>query len=172
VSQLKSLGEQVAKVWQLNVNIVNILVKMQDSPTPALQYTWFQSPVRFEDALGRVFPIPSEFDWPKVEAIITAHFSTGPGHAKVASGEYELFDPLDSREIISESSFTMLRPGSSLTMAFIVGRYRHAFNETTERCPRPGCSSSSFNPSDGIREWYRTLLQAMYAGRLPLLIYS
>lgn len=124
---------------------------MQESPTPALRYTWFQAPVKFEDALGRVFPIPSEFDWLKIEGIILAHFSTGPGHAKVAAGEYELFDPLDSSGVISKSSFDGLRPGMSLTMAFIIGRYSHAFSGN-ERCPRPGCRSSAFTLSDGGKQ--------------------
>jgi hypothetical protein len=32
-------------------------------PDPDIRYTWAQAPVRFEDALGRVIPIPSEYDW-------------------------------------------------------------------------------------------------------------
>jgi hypothetical protein len=31
--------------------------------SPDLRFTWVQDPVRFEDALGRVIPIPSEYDW-------------------------------------------------------------------------------------------------------------
>lgn len=27
------------------------------------RHTWAQAPVKFEDALGRVFPVPSEYDW-------------------------------------------------------------------------------------------------------------
>jgi hypothetical protein len=27
------------------------------------RHTWAQDPVRFEDALGRIFPVPSEYDW-------------------------------------------------------------------------------------------------------------
>ena len=30
---------------------------------PDLRFTWVQAPVRLEDALGRVIPIPSEYDW-------------------------------------------------------------------------------------------------------------
>jgi hypothetical protein len=32
-------------------------------PDPDIRHTWAQAPVRFEDALGRVMPIPSEYDW-------------------------------------------------------------------------------------------------------------
>ncbi|OCK74274.1 hypothetical protein K432DRAFT_430119 [Lepidopterella palustris CBS 459.81] len=151
IPQLKTLVEQVAKIWHSNARVVSLLVKLQESPTPALQYTWFQAPVKFEDALGRVIPIPSEFDWLKVESIIVAHFSTGSGHAKVAAGEYELFDPLNRSEVISKSNFTGLRPGMSLTMAFIIGRYSHALGGF-ERCPRPSCQSSAFTSSDGGKQ--------------------
>jgi len=63
IPQLKMLVEQVSRVWQLNTRVLSLLDRLQESPSPALQYTWFQAPVKFEDALGRVFPIPSEFDW-------------------------------------------------------------------------------------------------------------
>ena len=36
---------------------------LQNLPDPDLRHTWAQAPVRFEDALGRVIPIPSEYDW-------------------------------------------------------------------------------------------------------------
>lgn len=46
------------------MQIMDILVKQQVSGKPPdVQHTWFQIPVRFEDALGRVIPIPSEYNW-------------------------------------------------------------------------------------------------------------
>ncbi len=33
------------------------------APQPNTRYTWAQAPVRFEDALGRVIPVPSEYGW-------------------------------------------------------------------------------------------------------------
>jgi hypothetical protein len=33
------------------------------APKPDLDHTWAQAPVKFEDALGRRFLIPSEYDW-------------------------------------------------------------------------------------------------------------
>jgi hypothetical protein len=36
---------------------------LQKLPDPDIRHTWAQAPVRFEDALGRVMPIPSEYDW-------------------------------------------------------------------------------------------------------------
>jgi hypothetical protein len=35
----------------------------ENPPPPCLRYTWIQAPVKFEDALGRIMPIPSEYDW-------------------------------------------------------------------------------------------------------------
>ncbi|KAF2655323.1 hypothetical protein K491DRAFT_433694 [Lophiostoma macrostomum CBS 122681] len=152
VPQIKALALQVSRVWQTNTHIISILVRMQEAPVPALQHTWFQTPVKFEDALGRVFPIPSEFDWPKIIAIIEVHFAEGPGHQKIAAGEYELFDPLNRNEVISPLSFEGLRPGMSLTLAFVIGKYHDAI-ERTGRCPRPGCRSQSIRTQDdGAKE--------------------
>ena len=50
---------------------------MQDRPiSPDLRYTWFQEPVRFEDALGRVIPIPSGYNW-GVSSLVQALTSRG-----------------------------------------------------------------------------------------------
>jgi hypothetical protein len=38
----------------------NVLNKI---PSPDIRHTWAQAPVKFEDALGRVIPVPSEYDW-------------------------------------------------------------------------------------------------------------
>lgn len=63
-SQLKTLLDLASKVWQSDLQIMTFMVKLQTtSPSPELRYTWVQEPVRFEDALGRVIPIPSEYNW-------------------------------------------------------------------------------------------------------------
>ncbi|KAN0096621.1 hypothetical protein V8E51_015426 [Hyaloscypha variabilis] len=93
----------------------------------------------FEDALGRIMPVPSEYDWDKFEAIIQVQFKNGPGKAKVQSGEYEL--------LMGTNSITPMRkirdfyplPGTTITMTIILGQYIG-----TERCPRLGCSSRLF----------------------------
>jgi hypothetical protein len=36
---------------------------LESLPPPDLRHTWAQAPVKFEDALGRVIPVPSEYDW-------------------------------------------------------------------------------------------------------------
>jgi hypothetical protein len=153
VPQIKALAHSVSRVWQTNRQIISILIRMQEAPVPTLQYTWFQAPVKFEDPLGRVFPIPSEFDWPKILAIIEVHFDNGLGQKKIAAGEYELFGPLNRQEVISGPSFDGLRPGMSLTLAFVIGKYQNA-KEDSRRCPRPGCHSQSLRaPHAGVKEW-------------------
>lgn len=62
--QLSPLFEFVSKVWHSNLKIIEMLTMILEKPSPTLHYTWSQAPVKFEDALGRILPIPSEFDWP------------------------------------------------------------------------------------------------------------
>jgi hypothetical protein len=74
----------------------------------------------------------------KLEAVIIAQFSTGPGQEKVFSGEYELFK---DDTVLSQDDFrnTPLLPGMSITMAIVIGQYGEL-----ARCPRPDCKSFCF----------------------------
>ncbi len=36
---------------------------LETLPPPDLYHTWAQPPMKFEDALGRIIPVPSEYDW-------------------------------------------------------------------------------------------------------------
>jgi len=46
------------------MEIVSFITQLKaNTPTLNLRYTWAQDPIRFEDALGRVLPVPSEYDW-------------------------------------------------------------------------------------------------------------
>ena len=142
IPQLKALMNMATKVWQTNLQIYEIVLKWQTvAPCPDLRHTWFQSPVKLEDALGRILPIPSEYDYSKVEAIIKAHFKDGPGRQKVLAGSYELFDARNSNRVISGSSWTGLIPGMSIKMAIIL---EQPFSEA-EGCPMPHCGSQTFS---------------------------
>jgi len=84
----------------------------------------------------------------KLEAVINAQFSTGPGQEKVFSGEYELYN---NDIVLSQDDFknTPLLPGMSITMAIVVGQYGEL-----PRCPRPDCKSLSFVASPkGGKTW-------------------
>ena len=64
ISPLNILVDIASKVWQSNMQIMSFLLQLKTStPSPELRYTWFQEPLRFEDAAGRVIPIPSEYNW-------------------------------------------------------------------------------------------------------------
>lgn len=87
----------------------------------------------------------------------------GPGSDKVASGEYELFNTLDSSQTLSRSEFEGLVPGMGITMAVIVGQYG---KNSLERCPRIGCKSARVTANEaGGRTWY-ALLRCLFCMRL------
>lgn len=45
------------------MQIVDLLIRLQEMiPIPDTRHTYFQSPCKFEDALGRTLPVPSEYD--------------------------------------------------------------------------------------------------------------
>lgn len=163
--QLKTLVDLASKVWQSNVQIMSFIVNLQmSSPSPELRYTWAQEPIRFEDAMGRVIPILSEYNWgacrslssnmlthysyflsQKLEAIITAQFDNEPGYRKVCAGEYKLFNTPDSSQVISRAESEVLTPGLSITMAIIVGQFHSG---ESNRCPRPGCKPDKFTSNE------------------------
>lgn len=58
------LVDLTSKIWTMNMQIMDLLMSQQNSRlAPDTQHTWFQQPIKFEDALGRVLPIPSEYNW-------------------------------------------------------------------------------------------------------------
>ena len=135
------LVDLVGKIWNVNMQIMDILVRQQSrNVAPDTQHTWFQQPVKFEDALGRLPPVPSEYSWgvgascvsdllrtrkirQKINAIILDQFKSGPGCEKVLCGGYELFNTIDSRQRLSTSDLEALVPVMSITMAFVIGLY-------------------------------------------------
>ncbi|KAI4218987.1 MAG: hypothetical protein L6R36_008633 [Xanthoria steineri] len=130
------------RLWTSNVQIVNLVTHLQDTPpVPDVQHTYFQPPCILEDALGRPLPVPAEYDLNMLRAVISARFSSGPGHKKVHAGEYEIFNTSDTAQLLSELDFQSLVPGMNITMAFVIGRYQH---RTLEECPRPGCKARKF----------------------------
>lgn len=117
---------------------------------PDVRWTFFQDPIIFEDALGRKFPVPSEYDYSLLSAIIKHKFRDGPGSAQVAAGDYEVMDSKDRLRTLSADS--LLRPGCSITMAILVGRSSALLSD--EGCPIPRCQSSKTRVSpDGGRIW-------------------
>jgi hypothetical protein len=100
------------------------------------RWTYFQAPLLLEDALGLKFPVPSEYDYGTLEAIIKHRFSVGTGSQDVQVGNYELFKTKRRGELILPN--TRLLPGTEITMAIIIEMPA----SKQERCPMPRCSSS------------------------------
>jgi hypothetical protein len=98
VPQIVSLIEVVGEVLKSNLQIYDLIWKSHTNlPRPDLRYTWFQDPVKLEDALGRVIPVPSEYGYSKLEAIIKDQFKVGPGRQQVMDGDYEIFNTKNSK---------------------------------------------------------------------------
>lgn len=101
-----------------------------------------------------------------IEAVILAKFKKGPGRIKVHSGDYELFDRRTGRSV-SESNFVGLIPGSNISMAMIIGRYR-VDGLVPDGCTRMGCRSSQIrviNPE--TTTWYVFLISSIGARSGP-----
>lgn len=61
--QVAMLVDLVGKIWTMDKQIIDLLMRQQSTTTtPDLHHTWFQQPVKFEDALGRILPVPSEYN--------------------------------------------------------------------------------------------------------------
>jgi len=104
-----------------------------------------------EDALGRKFPVPSEYDYPLLDAIIKHKFANGPGASQVAAGDYEIMNSRNRLQILSANS--QLRPGWSVTMAVLVGKPLSTIL-TDESCPMPRCQSTQTTAvPGGGRQW-------------------
>lgn len=83
----------------------------------------------------------------KLEAIIQVQFRTGPGSAKVKSGDYELFDASNFGVAISPSQG--LIPGMRITMVIVVGRY----GDYRRRCPLILCPGDLEAMSTSVMKW-------------------
>ena len=91
----------------------------------------------------------------KFEAIIITQFENGPMHEMICAGEYELFNTLDSSQIVSRANSEVLTPGLSVTMAIIIA---NCDSENSDRCPRLGCKSTLFiSKESGGKMWYASL---------------
>ena len=103
-----------------------------------------------EDALGQVFPVPSECDISALYALIRDRFQEGPGHREVKAGDFKLIDKR-KKVIVDRSSMTQLLPGLDILMSIIV---INTVTGTKETCPIPQCASQNTIPAPyGGRTW-------------------
>jgi hypothetical protein len=112
------------------------------------RWRFFQTPYVFEDALGRVYPIPSEFDFDLIRTVIKAYFQKAPGYRQVLLGNYELFSSRDTRKVISATTY--IPPGTTISMAILL----NTPSTGTDCCPIPGCRSTQCeNRQGGGKIW-------------------
>ncbi|PQE03553.1 kinetoplast-associated kap protein [Rutstroemia sp. NJR-2017a BVV2] len=110
---------------------------------PDTRHTWLQEPMRWEDAYGRVFPIPVEFDYAMMEGALRGKFREGRGKKLVERNQWQLFDPSSPRAIYSAENWEPF-PGMKITMAMIIPQ-----SDDQMVCPRLNCSSKSYAHSLG-----------------------
>lgn len=127
----------------------SIVLEIKSSLAPIdPRWTFFQAPLEVEDALGLKFPVPSEYDFELLDAIIKHRFREGPGSDEVQAGDYELFKTKNTKTFLSSAE--RLLPGTAITMAVIV---KHP-NPTGEVCPMPRCGSDQIvSMPGGGRRW-------------------
>lgn len=137
-----------------------IVLEIQSSLlSPDIRWAHFQMPVKVEDALGRIFPVPSEYCLADLRNIIQHRFKEGPGHLQVAAGDYELFNTKNSKQNFNSRSHLALLPGQTITMAILIVQ----MIASDEICPMPKCQSEKTRAvAGGGRCWYALTSSSVY----------
>ena len=104
------------------------------------RFTFFQAPIRVEDALGRFFLFPSECSIEALDAEIKARFKEGPSKTKVLAGNFEIFNAKNVNQVITISGRSVLVPRMSINIAIILEK---EFAEG-DKCSMPHCASRTF----------------------------
>ena len=113
------------------------------------RFTYFQAP-RVEDALGRVFPFPSECSVEALLVEIKARCREGPGKNEVMAGDFDIFNAKNTAQLLATSDHNVPLPGMSINMAIIL---EQAFAQD-DKCPMPHCASKTFVEAlGGGRTW-------------------
>ena len=107
------------------------------------RFTYFQAPVKVEDALGRVFTFSSECSIEALDAEIRSRFQKGPGKTEVMAGDFELFNAKNADQVLTVSDSNGLLPGMSINMAIVLENDEKEFAEGA-KCPMPHCNSRTF----------------------------
>src|SRR5204863_6492305 len=114
------------------------------------RYTFFQAPIKVEDALGRIWPVPSEYSVNDLHAIIRSKFIEQPGQDEAKAGNYELFNQKNSQQIIAANSGFELLPGMNITMSVVIQTILGGSGD----CPLTSCESwETVDMPGGGRKW-------------------
>jgi hypothetical protein len=114
------------------------------------RYTFFAEPMKFEDALGRIWPVPSEYSLNDLHAILLSKFIGKPGQDDVEAGNYELSTRSGLPIGANRKEFASL-PGMHVIMAVIIQSTYSGHGS----CPANNCHSKE-SPElmpDGSRKW-------------------
>jgi ubiquitin domain-containing protein len=117
-----------------------------------LRWTYFQAPIQVEDLLGHKFPVPSEYDFSLLQAIIQHRFKDdGEVGEFVSRGNYELLYSNNSDLPVSTNG--CMKPGTQVVMAII---FKYTSNVVhKEQCPLPKSNSRDVSsPTDDSYNWY------------------
>lgn len=165
LQETKSMLEQMLDLLQTNVvihqdqikdlatkvdtsqrQISSFLLKLgTELPHPDISHTWFQRPCRLEDPLGKHYPIPSEYSYTQMLAVVLANFQSGPGSKRIQNGDYEIANSRNFTQVVDKETFTALIPGMFLTMAVILPE----LPASIESCPIPSCGSRTYSDCRG-----------------------
>ncbi len=136
-------------MWSVSTQqIYGVVVEIRGAliSRPDTRWTFLQDPVLVEDALGRKFPVPSEYDFTLLQRIIQHKFETGPGSTQVSHGDYQIMDARHRELALPLQAH--LRPGSSLIMAILIGKPPTGIL-TDRACPMPRCASDKTMEAEG-----------------------
>lgn len=118
-------------------------------------FSYFQPPLKVEDAFGQTFPFPSELTYRELDAVLKSRFREKAVSQQVDAGEYEVSNAKNSGQIINVGAFDALPPGMSVVMAVILT----SSPVDGDECPNQGCTSRQSVAADGGgRRWYVSLV--------------
>ena len=131
--------------------IYTIVLELRDSTRGIdTRFTYFQPPVRVEDALARVFPFPAECSVEALSCEIMVRFREGACMEEVTAGSFEIFNSEDQDQTLTISDRNGLVSGMSIKMVVILA----IEVPDVEECSKPHCASEDFPEMvGGGRSW-------------------
>ena len=144
------LKEHMRKIFRLNVQTYNSVMRIESTIMGHLEKTLIQEPFILEDAIGRLAPVHMQFvsSWEAFDAVLALRFQNFPGEQKIKRKEFVLQDHATNREIDRsfpwEASFV---PGQRVDMSMLFVNQEAA----TTSCPK--CRTPSSSSPDTESQW-------------------